>query len=246
MEKPIRHNYGSLKISSSDIEAKIESIFFIFYLRWLLVGYSGGFLINILIMDPFNSFIEFIKYTLSIGSVFSIVLLIISYLIFRFRAKKKKRFLELEMKQAVKYENAIREWRIETLESEPLYWYKYSGLEFEQAVFSLFGKIGWKVSRTFVTGDGGINISGTDGLKKIKIICPQTKVKVDISHLRNALAIKLENDIDDIFILASPIGFTVDSTNLAKKNNIIILDPENLAKLAQGQFNTPFERLKVI
>ena len=127
-----------------------------------------------------------------------------------------------------------------------MYWSKYSGLEFEQAVFSLFGKIGWEVSRTFVTGDGGINISGTDGSKKIKIICPQTKLKVNISHLRNALAIKLENDIDDMFIIASPIGFTSESIDLASKNNIILLDPEDLSKLAQGHFKSSKSKLKVI
>ncbi|PQM64082.1 MAG: hypothetical protein CML38_07420 [Rhodobacteraceae bacterium] len=246
MEKPLRSKYGTLKISSVEIEAQIEVIIFVFYLRWLLAAYPLGFYGSYTLLAGFNPFSQFFKYGMILGTVFSITLLLFSYIIFIWKAKRRKTFLESEKIHALKFESDIRNWRIETLEAEPLYWRKYSGLEFEQAVFSLFRKIGWEVSRTFVTGDGGINISGTDGSKKIKIICPQTKLKVDISHLRNALAIKLENDIDDMFIIASPIGFTSESIDLANKNNVILLDPEDLSKLAQGQFKSSKSKLKVI
>ena len=246
MEKPLRSKYGTLKISSVEIEAQIEAIIFVFYLRWLLAAYPLGFYGSYTLLASFNPFSQFFKYGIILGTGFSITLLLFSYIIFIWKAKRRKTFLESEKIHALKFESDIRNWRIETLEAEPLYWRKYSGLEFEQAVFSLFRKIGWEVSRTFVTGDGGINISGVDGSRKIQIICPQTKLKVDISHLRNALAIKLENDIDDMFIIASPIGFTSKSIDLANKNNIIVLDPEDLSKLAQGQFKSSKSKLKVI
>ena len=246
MEKPLRSKYGTLKISSVEIEAQIEVIIFVFYLRWLLAAYPLGFYGSYTLLASFNPFSQFFKYGIILGTGFSITLLLFSYIIFIWKAKRRKTFLESEKIHALKFESDIRNWRIETLEAEPLYWRKYSGLEFEQAVFSLFRKIGWEVSRTFVTGDGGINISGVDGSRKIQIICPQTKLKVDISHLRNALAIKLENDIDDMFIIASPIGFTSESIDLASKNNIILLDPEDLSKLAQGQFKSSKSKLKVI
>jgi len=246
MGKPLRSKYGTLKISSVEIEAQIEAIIFVFYLRWLLAAYPLGFYGSYTLLAGFNPLSQFFKYGIILGTAFGIALLLLSYIIFRWTAKRRKTFLESEKIHALKFESDIRNWRIETLEAEPLYWSKYSGLEFEQAVFSLFGKIGWEVSRTFVTGDGGINISGVDGSRKIKIICPQTKLKVDISHLRNALAIKLENDIDDMFIIASPIGFTSESIDLANKNNVILLDPEDLSKLAQGQFKSSKSKLKVI
>ena len=161
MEKPLRSKYGTLKISSVEIEAQIEVIIFVFYLRWLLAAYPLGFYGSYTLLAGFNPFSQFFKYGMILGTVFSSTILMFSYSIFIWKAKRKTTFLESEKIYALKFESDLRDWRVETLEAEPLYWSKYFGLEFEQAVFSLFGKIGWEVSRTFVTGDGGITVSYT-------------------------------------------------------------------------------------
>ena len=246
MEKPMRRTYGTLKISSHQIDDEIKKIFFIFRFRWLLAVYPLGFYTSYLFTGELNFHLDFLLSGVMHGTILGAIFFISSYLIFKFQAKKKKKFLKEEQAQALKFENDLKEWRTQTLEAEPLYWKKYSGLEFEQAVFSLFGKIGWEVSRNFVTGDGGINIFGLNGMKKIKIICPQTQLKVGLSHLHNVLAIKFENDFDDIFVVASPIGFTRDSITLAKNNGIILLTPQSLSLLAEGNFNDYLKRLKVL
>ena len=83
MEKPIRSKYGSLKISSSEIEIRIENIFFVLKLRWLLVGYIIGFYTNYLMLGTYEPSMEFLKYWIIIGTVFSLVLLLISYFVFK-------------------------------------------------------------------------------------------------------------------------------------------------------------------
>ena len=108
MEKPLRSKYGTLKISSVEIEAQIEAIIFVFYLRWLLVAYPLGFYGSYTLLVGFNPFSQFFKYGLILGTAFSITLLLFSYIIFRWKAKRKRNFLESEKIHALKFESDIR------------------------------------------------------------------------------------------------------------------------------------------
>ena len=246
MKKPIRNKYGTSLLSSFEIQKEIDNTIFLLKFRWLFLGYFFGFILGLYFFPHFKSTFDFALYCIKLGTILGLGLIAFSYIIFKISRHIKVTRLKNEKENAESYERDLKEWRIQTLEAEPLYWKKYKGLEFEQAVFSLFGKMGWDVSRTFVMGDGGINIVGTYGSKIIKIVCPTTSSKVDISNLQKVLGIKLENEIDDIFVVASPVGFDSKAVNLAKKNNIIILDPDELSKLAQGLFNSDKIKLKVL
>ncbi len=236
MNKPIRNKYGNLLLSSDEIQKEMDSYIFFFKFRWLFLGYVSIFLLGLFFFPDFKSIYSFGVFFIKFGTILGLALTIFSYLTYRAGRYINIKRLNYEKENAERYERDLKEWRIQTLEAEPLYWRKYQGLEFEQAVFSLFGKMGWEVSRTFVMGDGGINIAGSSGSKVVKIICPNTSVKVGVSTLNKVLGIKLENEFDDIFVVASPIGFDNNAISLARKNNIIILDPDDLSKLAQGQF----------
>ena len=246
MKKPIRNNYGNLLLSSDQIQKEIDDSIFFLKFRWLLLGYICGVLLGLYIFPDFKSIFAFVVFCIKFGTILGLALTIFSYLHFRVSHAFNMKRLNYEKVNAERYERDLKEWRTQTLEAEPLYWKKYKGLEFEQAVFSLFGKMGWEVTRTFATGDGGINIIGSSGSRIVKIICPTTSSKVTLSSLQKVLAIKIENEINDIFVVASPSGFDSRAINLAKKNNIIILDPDDLSKLAQGQFNLDKLKLKVL
>ena len=246
MKKPIRNNYGSVLLSSNEIQKEIDSSIFILKFRWLFTGYVWSFLISLYFFSDFKSIYAFMEFNIKFGTIFGVSFTIFSYLTFRVKRYMNIKQLNYEKESAKRYESDLKAWRIESLEAEPLYWKKYKGLEFEQAVFSLFGKMGWEVSRTFVMGNGGINIVGSSGSKKLKIICSTKSSKVGISTMQKVLGIKLENEIGDVFVVASPVGFDSNAITLAKKNNIIILDSDDLSKLAQGKFYSDKLKLKAL
>ena len=103
MEKPLRSKYGTLKISSVEIEAQIEAIIFVFYVRWILAAYPLGFYGSYTLLAGFNPFSQFFKYGMILGTVFSITLLLFSYIIFIWKAKRRKAFLESERIYALKF-----------------------------------------------------------------------------------------------------------------------------------------------
>lgn len=123
----------------------------------------------------------------------------------------------------------------ESMRKESNFWLSLSGVEFENELARVFQNIGYKVKRTPVVGDGGVDlyIEDPEGAKLI-VQCKAHKKPVGVAAVRDLLGTLYDSEADQA-ILASISGFTQGVYDFAIDKPIRLIDGEEILKMARDR-----------
>lgn len=103
--------------------------------------------------------------------------------------------------------------------------------EFELSISNFFGKLGYKLSVTQKTRDGGIDLDGhRDGLESARVVvqCKRYKGTVSVGAVRDLFGVvSAENNISQGFLVTTG-KFSRDAIEFAQNKRITLIDGHEL------------------
>jgi len=135
--------------------------------------------------------------------------------------------LNLAIQNRRKFEIALSDWEYFNLTSSQGFWLRLKGIALENEVAKVFETKGWKVAKTKVVGDGGIDLICTKDGEKFLIQCKGHAKPVGVAAVRDAAGVKLANNAKNMVVI-SPAGFTQGSVNFARNTKINLMSAYEL------------------
>lgn len=124
-------------------------------------------------------------------------------------------------KRIFAYQNAVNEYQTYLRLQKRNYWLNMSGFEFEKAVASLYGKLGYSAIVTKSTGDGGVDIILKKDNKKIAVQCKHHLSPVGPNDFRALIGTIVTQGFDS-GIFVSLNGFTTGVINEKRASHIYV------------------------
>jgi len=139
--------------------------------------------------------------------------------------------------QVTKFRAAQRRYRAQLAEYDAWirrqaenFWRSLDGVSFEHELAGLFQRVGFKVSRTPYTSDGGVDLILDKGGERIVVQCKAHASKVGIGTARELVASMIDFHAQKA-ILAVTSGVTKPVLEYVKGKNIQILDLAGILQL---------------
>lgn len=127
---------------------------------------------------------------------------------------------------------ARSEWRESNAETGFRYWSEKRGRAFEEAVARFFGKRGWTVETTPVTGDGGVDLILSRGALVYWCQCKGHAKAVPVSEIRRIAGASIKSGGRASPALISANGFTQPALVEARSLKVVCIDGLKLTQLA--------------
>lgn len=152
----------------------------------------------------------------------------------------KSRYIDTSIEKKInEYKNDLEEWEQWQTKTSPEYWKNLSGYEFEKEIAKLYKKLGYGVTVTPQSGDGGVDIILEKDGKRIAVQCKHHAKPVGPAPVRELLGVVASQDFDcGIFISLN--GYTknaISEANLSKVQ-ISLLSLYDILALLKNQSST--------
>jgi restriction system protein len=105
-----------------------------------------------------------------------------------------------------------------------------NGIEFEKYLENLFKKLGYKVKRTQASGDYGADLIISNHDYKAAVQAKRYKNRVGLKAVQEIVSAKAFYRCSDAWVVTNS-HFTNQARNLAKMNNVSLVDREELIKM---------------
>ena len=131
----------------------------------------------------------------------------------------KSRYIDTSLEKKInEYKNDLEEWEQWQTKTSLEYWKNLSGYEFEKEIAKLYKKLGYGVTVTPKSGDGGVDIILVKDSERIAVQCKHHAKPVGPAPIRELMGVVASQDFDSgIFISLN--GYTknaISEANLSK------------------------------
>lgn len=129
------------------------------------------------------------------------------------------------------YREAEQDWIDRHAETGRSYWRALRGIALEQATKSLLVRRGCVVAETKITGDGGVDLVVSLEKSVFWCQCKGLASPVGVATVREIAGVCSRNDFSPVVIAVN--GYTKSAVCTAKDLGVILVDTENLVRMAR-------------
>ena len=143
-------------------------------------------------------------------------------------------FIGIQIIRIYSYFNDKELYKEQILRQAKEYWFSMDGRTFEKQLAKLFNTLGYKTTVTKGSGDGGVDIILENSGRITYVQCKAYKHPAGPAPIRELFGV-LKSDKVNEGIVACLAGFTKGARDFAFKNDIKLMDINNIIKISSNK-----------